>query len=242
MKTKSLSCFLLLGVIIALYGCGTGGIKIIPGQDYITRDYHVDRFHMIDFRGVGNVVYHQSDTQKVEIYGPDNIVPLYNVKVVNGRLIVDMEKKYKPNKTGNLEIRISSPELACIDNSGVGNVNIPETVRTEELSLYNSGVGNFNAENLECNKIVARFSGVGNVYLKGKCVLADFRVSSVGNCDAGNLIAENVVMNVSGVGNASCYASGSIKLECSGVGKIEYGGNPSQKSISKSGVGKISAR
>ena len=51
-----------------------------------------------------------------------------------------------------------------------------------------------------------------------------------------------VKAEVSGVGGISCYASERLKGEVSGVGSLKYSGNPREKKLNRTGIGKISER
>ena len=84
-------------------------------------------------------------------------------------------------------------------------------------------------------------SGVGSIKLSGKTEEARYECSGVGSINAVDLKALHVDAVVSGVGGIKCFASDFIKGRVTGVGSLEYAGNPHGAQLDKSSmVGNIS--
>ncbi|HKM94982.1 MAG TPA: DUF2807 domain-containing protein [Prolixibacteraceae bacterium] len=62
---------------------------------------------------------------------------------------------------------------------------------------------------------------------------------SVANIHTEKLIAQHAKINLNGVGNIGFYCTESMDVDLSGVENAIYYGNPKNKNISKSGVGKL---
>jgi len=81
--------------------------------------------------------------------------------------------------------------------------------------------------------------GVGNVkLLNGNASDLAISLSGVGNIDAQNYQVQNVSINHSGVGKATIWATSSLNGTLSGVGSIQYKGDP-EVHVQVSGIGKV---
>lgn len=65
------------------------------------------------------------------------------------------------------------------------------------------------------------------------------RVSGAGDADTRKLKAKHVDISVSGAGDAEVFASKSIRARVSGVGSIDYYGDPEENETRVSGIGSI---
>lgn len=231
---------LLLTVVISSSCTSLIGDTIKPSKTYVTRDYKVKEFSGIDANTVGDIYYTQSSdgSTSVQIYGPDNIVDLMQVTVKNGTLLLDM-KNNKVRNIKKMKITISTPTLTALYFRGVGDIIIEKGLDTDTLKIDNKGVGDINIHQLHCDRLDVESKGVGNVKLEGKVRQVLLDLKGVGNIEAEQLEAESVEAYSKGVGDISCYATQSLDASAKGVGNIRYKGNPTNKNISKGGVGTI---
>ncbi len=214
--------------------------NITPSKNYINKSYTLEPFERIECDFVGNIIYTQSNNVNVEIYGPDNIVPLVEMRVDNNTLYISVkdQKRIRLRRT-NLELSISTPTIRFIKARGVGDVKLDGQISTSQLEILSEGVGNISTKSLNCEDLKVVSKGVGNVELTGKTTNASYSLYGVGDIRAYNFKSESVECLLTGVGNINCYASESISVNSKGVGSIKYKGNPHDKNISKSGVGSV---
>jgi hypothetical protein len=79
--------------------------------------------------------------------------------------------------------------------------------------------------------------GIGNIVIEeGKGLDLEIRLSGVGNINAEKYCVENATIAYSGVGNIKIWVINSLNGNGSGVGRIEYKGNP-RMNIDFNGVG-----
>ena len=140
----------------------------------------------------------------------------------------------------NVTIKVYTTDLIAFRNSGAAKVTI-NTLDTDNLYLSNSGVGHFELSKLIANKVTVKCSGVGDIDISGQTDDADLSCSGVGSIQAEDLKALNVKATVSGIGNITCYASEKLEGKVSGVGSLQYGGNPKEKHTSHPGAGSVKA-
>lgn len=238
MKTK----LFLLTALIAL----TTFTNTVCAQNnkIVSKNYTVSSFNAIESDIVGNIIFTQSANTSVSAEGDEDMVNRLIVKVEKGILKLSSKKDIRKSWFGNrkskrMTVRISSPEITSLKNEGVGSVKLDGTIKTGDFKLESDGVGSFEANRLECNRIRIESEGVGSINLKGSAQFAEFISDGVGSIQAQDFKAEDIVVRLSGVGSIKCYASKTAELYGSGVGSITYYGNPRITKMDKSGVGGI---
>ncbi len=211
------------------------------------RKEQTEKFDKLQIDGLFECVYTQNNENKytVTITGPKNIVDLYDLKVRNGQLRIDLKKGYriKKYKTNDVLIEISSPDLTKLSNDGVGKVTVENlatnnfemdatgvgsteihNLKAQTIDLNNSGVGNVDIR-LEAANVVLENSGVGKISASGKAKTADMENNGVGSIEAGSLICETLEAENSGVGSIEAHATQYAEYKNSGVGSVNIQGN-----------------
>ncbi len=213
MRTRSLVYLLLLSFV--LLGCRFTGVRGSGDLEEDTRTF--ESFSSLEISGAYEVRVIMGDEYKVHISADDNLIPLIRTKVKNSTLKIYSKKNLRPRE--EIVITVTTKELESIESSGASEIT---------------------ATDIDCSRFSVSLSGAGGIILSGKTDILDISMSGAGNIDSKNLISDDVYISVSGVGDATVYASNILKAEVSGVGNIEYVGNPSKVSSNVSGVGSIS--
>lgn len=211
---------------------------------HATDTFDVEDFSSIEASMVSNIRITQSNVTSVSAEGSEELLDILDVRMENGRLILEMEDRYlkKFRKNANkMTISITTPTLTRVDFEGVGNIHIEGTFSTPELVINSTGVGNFTAEGLDCDFVKIDSEGVGNTILGGRANNVEIRSEGVGNVETANLKAKRAMVTSQGVGNVSCYASEYLNANSEGIGNVTYYGNPKEKVLSKDGIGKMKA-
>jgi len=211
---------LSIGLVIGLAGCivsNSGGVR---GSGIAkTEKRSVASFDSLDVKYVGTIAVRSQEQENVQISGDDNIIPFITTEVKNGTLYVRATKGYRPEQ--KLQIRVSTPNVKRFVFDGVGEANL-SNVKNDRIEIDIRGVGSFTAS--------------------GETKEADITVSGVGSLDAKNLRAVNAKVNSSAVGNADLYVTGQLDVKASGVGEVNYYGNPKIVNKQAEGIGKINKR
>ena len=209
-----------------------------------TDQFEVSDFTAIESSVVANIQIRQSPRTSVTAEGSEEMLNALDVRMENGKLILDMEESFLKRfrkRSQNLVISITTPTLTRIDSEGVGNITIDGSFSSPELIIQSEGVGNITAANLRAEKVTIHSQGVGNITLGGTADNVDISSEGVGNVNADGLKAKRAVVSSEGVGNVSCHASEYLKVRSEGIGNVRYLGNPKEKDLSKDGIGKIKA-
>lgn len=228
-------CALLLSSCIRI----NGGSQIEPSANIVKKEYPMSDFDKMDIDVIANVKYIQSDGRpRVVLSAPDNYIELFEFDVNNHKLSMEFSHSNINIDAENVDITVYSSTLRGLENDGLANIEISR-LKTDRLDVENSGVGSMYLSGLTVRELEAECSGVGNIELSGMAKVATLDCSGVGSIKAQNLKADTVKGDVSGVGSIHCYAIEYIDAEVSGVGSLQYGGDPQRKELRRTGVGNI---
>jgi hypothetical protein len=185
----------------------------------ITESREVSDFNEIVLGGSGRVVVEVTGTESLTIEAEDNIMPLLETRVSNGRLRLDTNRSISPT------------------------VEVVYTITAATLDgLAISGSGTVEAEAIDGTDFRADISGSGDVDLEGMLSgLLSVSISGSGEFDGESLTAPDGEVDVSGSGNAVVNVTDTLEVSVSGSGDVEYVGQPSVDS-DVSGSGTVSQR
>ena len=191
---------------------------------------------------VATINYYPSDRHRIEAQGPEHVISAVNARVDNGVLRITTKNRIRLRRGERLVLTIYGQELSAIRNDGVGNFKCSDVLKTDNMKIVNSGVGNITLENLQCDDLVVKNEGVGNITLKGETATATYTSDGVGSIYAYELLSQDTTVKLNGVGSVQCHASERCDYTSNGVGNILYKGRPEVQKIHKNGVGSISPR
>ena len=211
---------LSIGLAIGLAGCiivNPGGVK---GSGIAkTEKRVVASFDSLDVNYAGAIEMRSQEQQNVQISGDDNIIPLITTEVRNGTLYIRGIKGYSPQQ--KLQVIVSTPNVKRFVFDGVGEANL-SNIKNDRLEIVVNGVGGLSAS--------------------GETKELDINLSGVGSVNAKNLRAVNVKANSNAVGNVDLYATGKLDVTASGIGEVNYYGNPKIVGKRGEGIGRINQR
>jgi hypothetical protein len=215
MKSRLLITFVVFSTL--LLGCRIGGVRGSGNLEEAER--MLDDFSKIEISGAYDVKVEIGDESKVFISAEDNLLPLIKTVVKGNRLEIYSKKNLKPRE--DIYIKVTTKELTALESSGASNIR---------------------AKDIDTDKFYAELSGAGTIRLSG--VTQDLKIvmSGAGTIDAKSFIADDVKVSISGACSGTVHANESLLAEVSGVGSIDYYGDPKDVSTDVSGVGSINRR
>ena len=179
---------------------------------------NVSGFEEVELRGVGNVSVEQTGSESLSVEAEEDVLPKLRTEVVNNRLILGP----KPNTT----IHTTEP------------INYKLTVK-DLNALAVSGSGNVEGEGISTDRLAVTISGAGHVKTGGEAGKQEINISGSGDYRAEDLESKEVKIDVAGSGSALVNVSEELDAKISGVGSVEYIGDPTV-SQDVSGVGRVS--
>ncbi len=215
MKNKTL--FIFLTLLLAFNACTFWGVR---GNGKLkTQIRNIQIFDRMEVGGAFNIKVEIGKEPSIKIQAEENLLPLIKTNVVDDRLIIETKKGLNPRR--EIKILITTPNLNYVDVSGANSLQI----------------SNIDEELFEVN-----LSGAGSVNLKGKASRLIADLSGAGSIDSKDLFANEVEISVSGAASADVFAKEKIDASVSGVGSINYYGNPKNVKTNVSGVGSINRK
>lgn len=199
------------------FGCHGYGVRGSGNTKDETRN--LSDFKEIEIGGAFDVEVICGEKPSIQLTGDDNILPLIKTEVDGSTLHIYTNKNINPRR--KLHLRIATESLERLDESGACDINV-------------SGI---NTESF-----VVNVSGASKLNLSGKTGHFRMDLSGAGKVSAKDLVCEVADVEISGAAKAEVFASENLRAEISGVGNLDYYGNPKNISKSISGVGSITQR
>lgn len=232
---KKLKSLLLSAMCIVL------GVATINAENYemTSKKFKVRSFTSIKSNSVVDVVFTQSDKTSVVAEGAKEVIDNLHVSVNKGVLTIENDANYDRNNQARVMLLISSPTLHAIETEHMGNWLLKDNVKTDNLKIKFSGLGSFEALELDSKKVCILYDGVGNITLGGKADIVEVNSGGVGNVDCEALHAKTAIIRSTKTGKVKCFASDNVGVFNDGVGEVVFVGNPTVKNLQNKGLGKI---
>jgi hypothetical protein len=207
-----------LAALVVASGCGRGGSGVRGSGTIKTETRSASGFSHIVLAGEGDVTITQSGIETLEVEADDNLLPLITSTVSGSTLDLRTTGSVHPTKPIHYTVTVKD---------------------FTELDL--SGAGNGTATQINATAIKIVLSGSGNANISGKTRSQDVTISGAGNYQAPELASKTAKVAINGAGNAVVEVSDALDAQISGVGSVEYIGDPKvTKTIS--GVGTLHKR
>ena len=184
----------------------------------------------------------QTNKQEVTVEALTEIWELTTVKVENGVLMVNVERKPdSPNKSiwakiddikvkPTMKLMVSVKNINELQVNGGGKIISENSIASDYISLSVSGSGGIELD-LKGNNLKTEISGSGNVTLKGYATTNDIMMSGSGSMNAFACELETAKIKMSGSGNSELSVSSTLDAVVLGSGTIKHKGNT--KNVSK---------
>ena len=229
----------LLFVTAVFISTGLNAQYIKGSGNIISETRSVDSFTSIHSKGSADVIITQGSTQSVVVESDENLMPHIRTDVRDGQLNIEIKKNYK--NIDVLKVHITVADLESIEISGSGDIVLTNTFKTNDLSVYIKGSGDFKGD-LDVKKFDYKVSGSGDGVFSG--VRGDLKISVSGSGDvkASNLRLANCAVKISGSGDMNLSGSvDDLVVSVAGSGDIDaYGMKAVSVKAKVAGSGEIS--
>jgi hypothetical protein len=191
----------------------------------------------------------QTNKQEVTIDALTEIFSVTDVKVENGILMINVERKPdNPNKSlwakiddikvnPAMKLYVSVKNINTLQVNGGGKIVSENSLATDFVSLGISGNGEMDID-LKGNNIKAEVSGSGSMTIRGYATSIDAVVSGTGSLHGFSLNLETAKAKVTGSGSCMLNVTANLDAMVLGSGAVKHKGNTkaAQKKIYGSGV------
>jgi Putative auto-transporter adhesin, head GIN domain len=203
----------LAGAALLVIGCGPLRGDAGPTR---TETRTVPPFDRIEVDGRTNLTVRAGATRTLSLRGGERVLENLETTVRDGALIFD-PRDAGLNDDHEVDVTITVPRLRAVDASGAGSIDLVN-LASEALDLRNTGASDFTAS-----------GRVGRLFAI---------VEGAGELDLGDLKARDATVRIEGVGDAEVTVWGALHAILTGVGDIEYRGNPALRSDDE-GIGEV---
>ena len=250
----------ILALLFASAACNIGFPNAVRGSgNIVTQPFDVSGFDQVELETIGAVYIEQGDSESLTVETDDNILPLLEVQVKDGKLILHAQDGADFAPSNNIIFRVTVKELSAItaNSSGdffvepitgkslavhvnaSGDVNL-EGVEVGQFSVTSAGSGDVTVDSLEADDVKVELSASGDVTFAGETPSLNAEVNGSGSLHADDLQASDAVIALRASGNAAVWAADSLNITLSGSGDLSYYGNPKLRT-NLPGSGDVSA-
>jgi hypothetical protein len=178
----------------------------------------------------------QTNKQEVTVEALTEIFSVTEIKVENGILMVNVERKPdNSNKTiwakiddiklnPAMKLYVSVKNINDLQVNGGGKIVSENSIATDFVTLGVSGNGSMDVD-LKGNTIKSEVSGSGTMTLRGYATLLEGVVSGSGSINGFNCALEKAKVKVSGSGSCQLNVTDNIDALVLGSGNIKHKGN-----------------
>jgi hypothetical protein len=165
-------------------------IELDPGR-MVTRDYELAPFDSVTIDAPFEVIIRQGDLQTIELEVAEGAVDDLTVDVVDGRLLLDLDRSFLRLGDDDLIARITVAELAAIDASNASIVVAPD---------------------LDLDMLDLQASGASIVRISGTVERLDLRLSGASLADITSTSISTATVTVSGASSAD-FDEGTARID-----------------------------
>jgi len=173
----------------------------------------------------------------VTVSADDNLLPLVRTEVKNGRLIVGLTDRHVTSSNG-IRVNIITPELKAVGGSGGSSLTVEGTTGST-FEAEGSGGAVLTVNKAKADQIKVSASGGGRITLSGAAKELKVRMSGGAGVKAMDVPATSVAISGSGGAHAEVAAKESLEADISGGAKVRVKGNPTKRSINRSGGAEV---
>lgn len=201
-----------------------------------TKTTTIDAFDRIEISGAFEVVLTPEKSNEVKLEVDENLVRYIDIYVRGDKLHIETDRRL--DSRGGIIVNVPVGELRGVSSSGASDIRTSGAIISKQMNVGLSGAGKIELE-LDAEEVKLDLSGAGLVYLEGAAKKLDVTMSGAGSLEADALETEDCYVMISGVGNATVNVSGTLVAQVSGLGKVDYVGNPQSVKGDVSGVGSV---
>lgn len=204
----------------------------------VNQQCYVASFTAIESASSANVEITKGETFEVVLSDYENLLELWDIKVVNKTLIIQ-NKPFSTIANSHAKVSIVMPDqLQSVKVSGSANIDINSPFSSFSKGII-AGSGNINGNsNSSYSNLILEISGSGRINLNGSAEQLKAVTSGSGKMYLSDLYVKSAECIVAGSGSQYVSVENNLVATISGSGNIIYSGNPIID-ISDSGSGRL---
>ena len=230
---KLLRIGLIVGLAGLLAACGTAGGAVQGSGKVITESRPVSGLSAVELATVGTLIITQQGSESLTVEGEDNILPLIETTVQNGRLVIRTKPQTSFSSRQDLTYRLGVVALNEVTASSAGSVEA-HGLTGERLRATTSSAGKVTLDGLNVQTLEAHLQSSGSMTAIGQAPAQEITLSSHGSFDGSRLPGRSGRVTVNSAGGATVQVSDTLDVTMQDGGAVRYIGAPA---VTKSGGG-----
>lgn len=213
-------CCILLGACSATINGGGSNNSVSLSGKMGSDSRTMSGVRAVIFDMVGNLTITQGTEEGLTVKADEKLLPLITSTLNDGTLTLKMDGSFRVNLDKGVAIDLD--------------------LKVKHLDTLNlKGAGSVKVLTLDVPKLTVNLSGAGSVNIAGKAMEQDITLTGTGGYDSANTESQRVTVTVMGVGSAKVRVKSVLDAAISGIGSIEYIGNPTTLNKNVSGLGHV---
>jgi hypothetical protein len=242
-RAQFVSLFLLAVLALSLTACNQFQVSfsantVVGSGKVVSENREVSGFTSVLVTGSGQAQVTVGDSDSLVIEAEDNILPLIESSVQNGKLTIGLKPNTSISTMRGIRYTITVKSLTGVETSGSADITVTNTARADTFDAATSGSGAITLSDVQATTLNVHTSGSGNIDASGKVDTASITTSGSGNLSGANLQCASANATTSGSGNITLWVTGSLTARTSGSGNVKYYGQPTV-TRSESGSGRV---
>lgn len=156
----------------------------------------------------------------------------YSTGDINTDDVVCTELNVIAHSTGDIDLKKAQAENTRAISHSTGDITVDQ-LNSRNLYCQTSGTGNINIHQINTTNLSATAHSTGDITLNGTCKTASLAAYNTGSIRCKGLSVDSLSAITQSVGNIKCHVNKYIYGRYSGIGDIDYTGNPSYVNIRK---------
>jgi hypothetical protein len=197
-----------------------------------SRDVHsLRRVRMQDF---GLLEIAQGDHQSLVVEADLDVLPKVHTHVRGDLLILRLGRDWRERLGLGLHTSLTRPrilykltvtDLHELVVAGFARVKVGE-LRSDHFALQLAGSGQVTLPLLTADCLTVELAGAGRIQIAGQVHEQEVSLSGVGCYEASKLATRRTCIQLRGAGQATVWAHEHLDIDVSGLGSVDYIGNP----------------
>ena len=173
------------------------------------------------------VVVRTGRREAIEIVADDNILPLIETRVRQGRhgpsLEIELRRDARVEPRTPIVVTVDCMKIESLAVGGSGSV-AAKALKAGRLDTAIGGTGAIDLPELDADSVAVAIGGSGSFRADGRAGKLSVMIGGSGRCDAERLVAGEVAVSVAGSGSARVNAQSALSVSIAGSGDVWYRG------------------
>jgi hypothetical protein len=219
-----------------------GGTRVVGSGRLASETRPVGDFEAIATRGSIKLLVRQGSREAVEVKADDNVLPLVETRVEDGRqgrtLVIGLKKGYALRSSSDIVVSVDVVKLKVLSSSGSGEIRV-EALKTPTLTVDLAGAADAKIGSLQTDELSVSISGSGDVDANGSATRLKISIAGSGDARLSKLQSDEVTVGIAGSGDAAVVANKTLSVSIAGSGDVSYQGNGQIIKSSIAGSGSV---